>query len=168
MRNITDCYRLSSQQCARQYRQRGVFCPRYLNVAVEPTAPLNFKFVQVLSARLLLPFVGSKRPNRQRVNLIAHQAAQSLVDELVAGKQAFAGKLRGNDESLKMRIVGAGDLDKRIVKARSYQPFNLGWIHNVCSQRRLRARSVPGIEGSSHCIAPIVYHSWSSSNDRSF
>lgn len=45
----------------------------------------------------LPPFIRRQGRNRQRMNLVANERAQRLVDQLMPGEQTFSVEFRGND-----------------------------------------------------------------------
>ncbi len=83
------------------------------------------------SGVLLAPFVRRQCAYRQRVNFIADQRAQTLIDQLVTSERAKAFEFGRNDQGPKMGIVVTVDLDDGIVESGFDQLAYFRWFHNV-------------------------------------
>lgn len=59
----------------------------------------------------LRSLVRGQRLDRERVDFTANQLAQGLVDQLVAGNQALAGKASAHDTGGEMGLILGQDLD---------------------------------------------------------
>src|SRR5689334_8577307 len=81
------------------------------------TSPSSGRPPRIRSLSTGPPFVGRERAHRERVDLLAHAAAERGVDELVALHAAAARELRRDDERLEMLPV-ADDFDVLAREAR--------------------------------------------------
>lgn len=96
------------------------------------------------------------------MDFIANQAAERLVNELVASQRAFALEFRGHDEGRKVRIVVALNGDDCVAESGFDQGGDFYWVHVEVPLSIMRAncdgpRSVPRIFPGSQCAGSIVY-----------
>ena len=72
-------------------------------------------------AVLLAPFVGCQRRDRHSVNLVTHQAAELLVDQLMTRERPYARKFRSNDEGAEVDVVVALNFNDGRCESSLYQ-----------------------------------------------
>ena len=65
------------------------------------------------------------------MDLIPHQRAKALVDQLVPGNGPLALEGIGHDQRLEVRIVSACDPDYGVIKTGFNKDFNLGGLHGT-------------------------------------
>ncbi len=114
LRHVANGDGLGRQQGAGKYRQRGVFSARHVDPAGQPPATFYKQLVQgsvPVGGLERRPFRRRMGANRHRVYLVAHQAAEALIDELVPRDRPFTLESRRYDERRVMGIVLAVYLD---------------------------------------------------------
>lgn len=65
------------------------------------------------------------------MDLVPHQCAKALVDQLVPGNGPLARKNVGHNQRLEMRVVGACDPNYCVIKTGFDKLFNLGGLHGA-------------------------------------
>src|SRR5690606_20660357 len=83
-----------------------------------------------LTGPWLSPLVFREGPDGERMNFIAHQAAQAVINQLVPRERALSGELIGNDYGLEMSVVVTRDIDSRIPQAGCDERFDFFRLHS--------------------------------------
>ena len=119
LRNIANRHRRAGQKCAREDRQRRILGAGHVDRAGQGHTTFDQELVQNLgfaSVAEILPFRGGVRADGHRMNFVAHQAAETPVNELVPRNRPLAFKGRGNDQRRVMRVVVTEHLDRRVIE----------------------------------------------------
>lgn len=79
---------------------------------------------------LSLPLVRRQRPNRQCVNLVADQSAETLVHELMPRQGALALKFQRDHQRFEMGVVITENFNSGVFKSGLDQAAYFRWIHS--------------------------------------